>query len=693
LLGSKLGDGGRYEVIEQIGEGGMGEVFLVEDHRLHKRMVIKRLHPQYANNERVRTRFRNEALIQAKLDHPHIVRAVDLLESEDLFGIIIEYVDGPSLEEHLAQEGALSAQRAVAILDPVARAVDYAHANGVVHRDLKPGNILLDRSKGYEVPKVTDFGIAKLVDDKRGATRAGSILGTVAYMSPEQIRGELDVDFRTDIYALGAVVYQLLSGELPFGDATDLELAYRVLSGDPPGTLVGYCERGAEMDALIARAMATDREQRYGTAMELVGALHAVVNRAPAIAAKNVPSPTSKNAPTPSGSVPNAGPKTATLVEDHAGPQVAHNEAAPPPPKIVEDRATSPSTEIEPAGGAALPKAVSRPPALTVLRTMCGYAPLVAVLTAVAWWALSTTPEATRDVDRQPVESSVAAKGAEPVGESAPEPVVPTGVPTVEPTTTESAIQSAPSGFVKVAAGRFSMGSPTMEDGRDDDETSHEVTISGAFWMQRHEVTQEQWQSLMGNNPSKFSGCSQCPVENVNWWEVLAYANKLSRRQGLALCYTLHSCWGEVTGTPMECDSVDFMGLSCEGYRLPTEAEWEYVARSGTVEPRYGELNAIAWHLGNSGRKTHPVGQKRPNAWGVHDMLGNVWEWTWDSYSGYSDSSQRDPVGPAAGTYRVYRGGSWFSKRARYVRVANRYGAPPRDQRGTVGCRLARSIP
>ena len=214
--------------------------------------------------------------------------------------------------------------------------------------------------------------------------------------------------------------------------------------------------------------------------------------------------------------------------------------------------------------------------------------------------------------------------------------------------------------FVWLPAGEFLMGSASSE-AEDDEQPLTRVRISRGFYLGKYEVTQAEWQAVMGGNPSEFDECGpDCPVENVSWDDVQEFIGKLNAAVG------------------------------DERYRLPTEAEWEYAARAGTSGDRYGNLDAIAWYGDNSGRRTHPVGQKQPNAWGLYDMLGNVWEWVGDWAAAYPGGSVTDPRGPGSGSGRVGRGGGWFNY-AGICRASIRGSPSPGNRDYDLGFRLLRT--
>jgi len=244
---------------------------------------------------------------------------------------------------------------------------------------------------------------------------------------------------------------------------------------------------------------------------------------------------------------------------------------------------------------------------------------------------------------------------------------------------------TGPSGYTMMAvpAGTYEVGCTASQSGcASDEKPAHPVKLSRSVLMGQTEVTQGLWQSVMGSNPSHFQGCgSTCPVEQVSWVDAAKFANALSKKDGLEACYTISG------------DSVSWpRGLGCTGYRLPTEAEWEVAARGGRDALYAGgsELGLVGWTRENSGGTTHPVGEKAANGYGLYDMTGNVWEWTWDWYGAYSSGMQVDPVGAGSGSNRVSRGGCWYFSAAN-ARVADRHSAAPAYRIHNLGFRLARS--
>ncbi|MDP6943996.1 MAG: formylglycine-generating enzyme family protein [Myxococcota bacterium] len=259
--------------------------------------------------------------------------------------------------------------------------------------------------------------------------------------------------------------------------------------------------------------------------------------------------------------------------------------------------------------------------------------------------------------------------------------------------------------FVRVAPGSFVMGSPSNESGRGSDETQHRVRLTRTYLMQTTEVTQGQWRAVMGSNPSlrSFKGTSllgdDLPVQKVSWLDAVRFANALSKKEGLTPAY-------KISGERVEWDR------SSSGYRLPTEAEWEYAARAGehglyagtddgSAACRYASVatqrlkDRFGWshstfQCEDGYFAAAPVGSFRPNAWGLYDMTGNVWEWCWD-WDGKYGGDSTDPVGPQSGAYRIMRGGSWFDRPA-YVRVANLSGKAPNGRSWKLGLRLLRTL-
>jgi eukaryotic-like serine/threonine-protein kinase len=263
---------GRYELEQLVGSGGMSNVFRAHDRLLERTVAIKILHEQYTRDEDYVERFRREARAVAQLAHPNIVTVIDRGEQEGRQYIVFEYIDGQNLKE-LSAGGPLDPDDAIRLALQVARALSFAHERGLVHRDVKPQNVLLN-DDGQA--KVTDFGIARSLD-VHGVTQTGTVLGTSDYIAPEQARGQ-KVDPKTDIYSLGAVLYELLTGEVPYKGDNFVAVAMRHVNEPPPSVLDRRPDCPIRLDLAIQRAMAKDPAERYDSMEEFCTELEACLD-------------------------------------------------------------------------------------------------------------------------------------------------------------------------------------------------------------------------------------------------------------------------------------------------------------------------------------------------------------------------------------------------------------------------------
>jgi serine/threonine-protein kinase len=262
--------GERYKLVESLGRGAMGQVFVAENLAINRQVAVKVLHPFLLADPEFRARFQQEAEAVASIDHPSVARFFDLVVGDPTF-LVMEFVPGDTLSTELKREQRLPQERALAIAERLCWALDAAHAAGVVHRDLKPSNVILARDRaGNENPKLIDFGLAKR-PDSQSLTRQGQIIGTPAYMAPEQIAGTA-VDARSDVYALGCVLYEMLCGRPPFALADDMQLLYQHVHDepDPPSK---HAQVGPELDEVLRRTLEKDPAKRFQTMADLARTL------------------------------------------------------------------------------------------------------------------------------------------------------------------------------------------------------------------------------------------------------------------------------------------------------------------------------------------------------------------------------------------------------------------------------------
>jgi len=316
---------GRYTVVRKLGAGGMANVYLAEDQELGRRVAIKILNERHANDEQFVERFRREAKNAAALSHPNIVSIYDRGEAEGTYYIAMEFIDGRTLKELVVSRGPAPLTVAVEYARQVLSALRFAHRHGIVHRDIKPHNVMVDAEGRV---KVTDFGIARAGTSQM--TEAGSIVGTAQYLSPEQARGT-NVDQRSDLYSLGIVLYELLTGTVPFNGDTPVEIAMKHLStvAEPPSAKRPDVPR--DLDLIVMRALAKDPEDRYQSAEEMDADLERFLRGAAV-------SPVTEEAATQILRLPDDQPYAATAATMIAPPpRGGRTGVVPPPPPVYYD--------------------------------------------------------------------------------------------------------------------------------------------------------------------------------------------------------------------------------------------------------------------------------------------------------------------------------------------------------------------
>ena len=649
-----------YRLVRVLGVGGFGVTYLAEDVRLGRFVAIKEylpnefavrsgetVHPKSRSDEEDFAwglkRFLDEARTLARFRHPNLVRVMDYFEVNRTAYIVMDYEEGEALDRVLERRGTLSEAQLKRVLLPMVDGLKEVHSAGYLHRDIKPSNVFIRRAD--ESPVLLDFGSARQALGRK--SKSLTAVASAGYSPPEQYESEGEQGPWTDIYALSALCYRAMTGMVPI-EAPRRTNRLLQRRPDPVAKLVREQPAGYSKAFLAGvdqglELIASDRpsslggwvEQMSGSQPTVLAVRGAVEREADSGLRGGGPDGRAANQPRRlwwgvgaaaavmvmilllwRASGPEGGGGEFAEVAARGGPATAASDETAAAAEVDRLRA-----ELEAAEARAGREAEARASAEAAARRV-----------AAAAEARRAAAESSR--------RAASAGGPDPVDRA---PVGPSGME-----------------FVWVPPGEFRMGS-TSSEARDAERPLTQVRISEGFWLGKYEVTQSEWEAVMGSNPSRFGNCGgDCPVERVRWAAVQGFIGRLNAREGR------------------------------EVYRLPREAEWEYAARAGTTGDRYGDLSAIAWYTGNSEGRTHPVGLKLPNGWGLYDMLGNVSEWVGDWHGGYPGGRVTDPGGPGSGSGRVVRGGGW-SYGARNVRAPVRGSARPGFRVYDLGFRLLRT--
>lgn len=615
---------GRYQIRGEIASGGMGAVYEGIDPAIGRTVAVKTILPGVLGTPeeapQLKERLLREARAAGGLAHPNIVTVFDVGEEGGTAYIVMELIQGVTLDKRMQEAGRLPVERALSVLTDAAKALDYAHGKGVVHRDVKPGNIMI-RTDG--VVKLADFGIAK-VTSAGTLTAPGNLAGTPCFIAPEQLRGQ-EATARSDQFSLAVVAWTLLTGSRPFDAEHLAPLVSQILMRDPERSNL----LSTAADGVLRRALSKDPGQRFGSCGEFVAELEKACRTEAA----------------------DGGGARRTLWV--GGAAVAGFAMV-----------------------GALGFFASRPARETK-------SPVVPTVTATPTAVPVITPSVTPTV----VPKSTPASTPKPPGKENRGPVA--------GSVKENPVDGLP--YVWIPAGSFQMGCSEGDvECAPDEMPAHRVSIQKGFRMAQTETTVSAFQKYV-----KAIGRAM-PPEPVFQGQQLNGGWADGRQPVIGVTYA---------------EARNY----CEwaGMRLPTEAEWEYAARAGDSRLRYGAPDEIAWYADNSGKQRlnsnqvwrkdqshydetlgqnengpHAVGGKAANAFGLRDMLGNVWEWVedWFDTDYYSRSPEVDPPGPPGGLLRVLRGGSWY-KGTRFIRASVRHPARGPARNVIFGFRCAGTLP
>lgn len=643
---------GKYKIIGEIGRGGFATVYKAIDTTLNRTVALKVLVTPPPGDPTFLERFWREARTAANLKHPNIVAIYEVAEIEGQYCLAMEFLPGRTLAQVLHEERTLPPRRVAEITQQLASALDYAHAQGFVHRDIKPSNVIVDDQWHATL---TDFGTVKPAEGMR-LTAPWMSIGTPEYMSPEQIGG-LAVKSASDIYSLGIMCYEMLSGQVPFSGATPYVLHAHVYDMPPP--LARLVPKIPEVVAeVVHHALVKKPEERFASAKEMAHALTAAVESAgepplEAVAAKE--------------------PDKSTIpLSEKMTPRPIRTTSFPQRVVDIEAREEAIRRAIAAERERKTPAAVERPRLPGVRKGFPRWVAAIGGILLVGLLGLVGIVYRARVLPAKPT------------------PVLPATLPTQEPVAEATKVwETDNSVMVHVPAGDFYMGSRDSDDASadDDEKPMHPVSLDD-FWIDKYEVTNEQFAHFLNEKGNQEK-------DGVSWVNVEEEGSNIIYEDGQ---YEPKSGYGDHPVT-----YVSWYGAQsyCQwaGKRLPTEAEWEKAARGtdGKIWPWGNDWDEEKVNSKDAGPgHTTAVGnyQDGTSPYGCMDMAGNAWEWVadWYQWDYYQTLPGRNPQGPNQGIYRAVRGGSWVLPQ-RLTRCAGRFGLTPQVRRGDLGFRCASSSP
>ncbi|MDB5338515.1 MAG: prkC 29 [Planctomycetaceae bacterium] len=651
---------GRYQVEKLLGRGAMGAVYLARDTQLGRAVALKIPKVAPSGSKRLLLRLETEAKAAAQLDHPSLCKVFDAGEVDGQCFIAMQYIEGETLKSQLEAKSK-SVAEAVSLVVQLAEGLSEAHAQGIIHRDLKPENIMINL-RG--TPVIMDFGLAKFstISSNAMATQAGTILGSPAYMSPEQANGQVkEIDQRSDIYALGTILFEMLTGELPFTGSAMQILGQKSLL-DPTATLTIRPDLHPDLTAICDKMIAKDSAQRYQTLAEVIADLKGV----DLDQTDDRPGPVAKRKP---------GKSASGSRKSRVGPTTF-------PQRLLGwwNDQTSAVKWLALGGVGALLLTLG---IFLFFPNQNGIVQIAPIIGKPDVGANGVQPKglATDSVRNPKTEAAGNVEKHKWPADGPPPALVPfnsaqakvhqaawakyMGVKVVEQ-------NSIGMNLVLIPPGQFKMGSPLGEIDRIDDEEQVSVTLPQSIQVGETEVTQGQWSEIMATKPwtgkEKIQEGSDYPATFVNVDDAEQFCTKLGTKEGAQ-------------------------------YRLLTEAEWEFCCRAGTLTRfSFGDdaalLKEFAWYDDGvtplAEGYAHQVGTKKANPFGLHDMHGNVWEWCQDWYDEKLPGGD-NPLVSTSSEHRVYRGGCQFHT-ADFCRSAFRGHWTPELRGNNLGFRVARVL-